>query len=46
MVVLPSNHRLAALKAISPKDLVGEAFVIASRPNSNFRPSTFFHDTV
>jgi LysR family transcriptional regulator, hca operon transcriptional activator len=27
MVVLPSNHRLAALKAISPGDLVGETFV-------------------
>jgi LysR family transcriptional regulator, hca operon transcriptional activator len=30
MVVLPSNHRLAALKAISPRDLVGEAFVTVS----------------
>src|ERR1700676_3255413 len=30
MVVLPSDHSLAALKAISPKDLVGEAFVIVS----------------
>src|ERR1700726_4538319 len=30
MVVLPSDHRLAALKVISPKDLVGEAFVIVS----------------
>ena len=27
VVVLPSNHRLAALKAISPGDLVGETFV-------------------
>jgi LysR family transcriptional regulator, hca operon transcriptional activator len=27
MVVLPSNHRLVALKAISPTDLVGETFV-------------------
>lgn len=27
MVVLPSNHGLAALKEISPKDLVGETFV-------------------
>lgn len=30
MVVLPSDHRLAALKAISPRDLVGEAFVTVS----------------
>jgi LysR family transcriptional regulator, hca operon transcriptional activator len=30
MVVLPRDHRLAALKAISPKDLVGEIFVIVS----------------
>src|ERR1700735_5095036 len=30
MVILPSDHRLAALKAISPKDLVGETFVIVS----------------
>src|SRR6202047_3608088 len=27
MVVLPSDHRLAALKDISPKDLVGKTFV-------------------
>ena len=27
MVVLPSNHRLAKRKAISPDDLVGETFV-------------------
>jgi LysR family hca operon transcriptional activator len=27
VVVLPSNHRLAALKAISPRDLAGETFV-------------------
>lgn len=27
VVVLPSNHRLAARKAISPEDLVGEIFV-------------------
>jgi LysR family hca operon transcriptional activator len=27
VVVLPSNHRLAALKAISPRDLAGEIFV-------------------
>ena len=30
MVILPSEHRLAALKAISPRDLVGETFVIVS----------------
>ena len=30
MVILPSDHRLAAFKAISPKDLVGEPFVIVS----------------
>ena len=29
-MVLPSDHRLAALKAISPKDLVGETFVTVS----------------
>jgi LysR family transcriptional regulator, hca operon transcriptional activator len=29
-VVLPSDHRLAALEAISPRDLVGEAFVTVS----------------
>jgi LysR family transcriptional regulator, hca operon transcriptional activator len=30
MVVLPSDHRLAALNAISPRDLVGETFVTVS----------------
>jgi LysR family hca operon transcriptional activator len=30
MVILPSDHHLAALKAISPKDLVGETFVAVS----------------
>jgi LysR family transcriptional regulator, hca operon transcriptional activator len=30
MVVLPSDHRLAALKAISPRDLVSETFVTVS----------------
>src|SRR5579864_329999 len=30
MVILPSDHHLAALKAISPRDLVGETFVIVS----------------
>jgi LysR family hca operon transcriptional activator len=30
VVILPSDHRLAALKAISPVDLVGEPFVIVS----------------
>jgi len=29
-VILPTDHRLAALKAISPRDLVGETFVTAS----------------
>jgi LysR family hca operon transcriptional activator len=30
MVVLPSDHRLARLKAIHPRDLVGEPFVTVS----------------
>ena len=30
VVILPSDHRFAALKAISPKDLAGETFVIVS----------------
>ena len=30
VVFLPSSHRLAALKAISPQDLVGETFVTVS----------------
>ncbi|HSZ60917.1 MAG TPA: LysR family transcriptional regulator [Terriglobales bacterium] len=30
MVILPSDHQLAGLKAISPKDLEGETFVIVS----------------
>jgi LysR family transcriptional regulator, hca operon transcriptional activator len=30
MVILPSDHRLAALKAISPQDLAGEPFVNVS----------------
>jgi len=30
VVVLPGNHRLAALKSISPQDLVGETFVAVS----------------
>jgi LysR family hca operon transcriptional activator len=30
MVVLPGNHRLAALKSIGPRDLVGEPFVTVS----------------
>jgi LysR family hca operon transcriptional activator len=30
VVILPSDHRLASLKAISPRDLAGETFVIVS----------------
>jgi LysR family transcriptional regulator, hca operon transcriptional activator len=30
VVILPSNHRLASLKAISPQELVGETFVTVS----------------
>jgi len=30
MVIMPSDHRFAALKAVSPRDLVGETFVIVS----------------
>jgi LysR family hca operon transcriptional activator len=30
MVILPSDHHLAALKAVSPRDLEGETFVIVS----------------
>jgi LysR family transcriptional regulator, hca operon transcriptional activator len=30
VVILPRDHRLAALKAISPRDLVGETFVAVS----------------
>jgi LysR family transcriptional regulator, hca operon transcriptional activator len=30
VVILPVDHRLAALKAISPRDLVGETFVTVS----------------
>jgi LysR family hca operon transcriptional activator len=29
-VILPSDHRLVALKAVSPRDLVGETFVTVS----------------
>jgi LysR family transcriptional regulator, hca operon transcriptional activator len=30
VVILPNDHRLAALRAISPRDLVGETFVTVS----------------
>jgi LysR family hca operon transcriptional activator len=30
VVILPNGHRLAALKSISPRDLVGETFVAVS----------------
>ena len=30
LVILPTDHRLAALKAINPRDLAGETFVIVS----------------
>lgn len=30
MVILPTDHHLATLKAISPRNLVGETFVIVS----------------
>jgi LysR family hca operon transcriptional activator len=31
VVILPSDHRLAALKSISPRDIVGETFVAVSQ---------------
>jgi LysR family hca operon transcriptional activator len=30
VLILPSDHRLAALKAIGPRELAGETFVIVS----------------
>ena len=30
VVILPDDHRLAALKSISPRDLMGETFVVVS----------------
>jgi LysR family transcriptional regulator, hca operon transcriptional activator len=30
MVIMPSDHHLAALKAVSPRDMAGETFVIVS----------------
>jgi len=38
VVVLPSDHRLAARKAISPGDLVGETFVGVSHTAPVLRP--------
>jgi len=37
VVILPSDQRLAALKAISPKDLAGETFVIVSHTDPVLR---------
>src|SRR5258708_20978363 len=37
VVVLPSDHRLAALQAISPGDLVGETFVGVSNTSPVLR---------
>src|SRR5258708_31489875 len=43
VVVLPSNHRLAAFKAISPQDLVGETFVTVSGTAPALRGRTDTH---
>src|ERR1700723_1324221 len=40
VVILPSDHRLAALKAISPKDLAGETFGIVSHTAPGLRWAT------
>lgn len=39
VVILPGDHRLAALKVISPRDLVGETFVaVSNRSQYHARP--------
>ena len=40
VVVLPSDHRLAARKTISPRDLVGETFVGVSHTAPVLRASS------
>jgi LysR family hca operon transcriptional activator len=37
VVVLPSDHRLAALKAIGPQDIAGETFISVSRTAPTLR---------
>jgi hypothetical protein len=37
MLVLPGDHRLAAHKAINPRDLVGETFVTLYAQNFSLR---------
>jgi LysR family hca operon transcriptional activator len=39
VVVLPSDHRLAALKAIGPQDIAGETFISVSRTAPTLRGS-------
>ena len=40
VIVLPSDHRLAALKAISLREIVGETFVMVSRTAPTLRAIT------